>query len=112
MVCIDTLSAELWHAISSCNTRQCSGRATLLDTFQTGVTSFRWQKWFTETGQITTVTGQIHGHPYNYQSSTSKHQAPFPPSTHTHTHTRMSHCDPLFFGGGNQSNKLTASTFD
>ena len=88
MVCIDTLSAELWHAILSCHTRQCSDRATLLDTFQTSVTSFRWQKWLTESSQIITVsvTGQIHGCPYNYHSSASKHQAPFPTSTHSRTH--------------------------
>ena len=96
MVCIDNLSAELWHAILSCHTRQCSDHATLLDTFQTSVTSFRWQKWLTESSQIITVsvsqiitvsvTGQIHGCPYNYHSSASKHQAPFPTSTHSRTH--------------------------
>ena len=40
-----------------------------LEIFQTGVTSItsiRWQMWFTETGQIITVTGQIHGRLYYF----------------------------------------------
>ena len=36
------------------------------DIFQIGLASVRWQKWFTETSQIITVTGQIHGHRYYY----------------------------------------------
>ena len=34
---------------------------TLDNIFQTCVTSVRWQKWFTETSQKITVTGQIQG---------------------------------------------------
>ena len=33
----------------------------MLDFFQTGVTSARWPKWFSETSLIITVTGQMHG---------------------------------------------------
>ena len=36
--------------------------------------SIRWWKWFTETGQIITVTDQIHA---IHTTSTSKHPAPF-----------------------------------
>ena len=43
-----------------------------LDIFQTGATSVSWQQWFMETGQIITVTGQMHCHPYYYQSCTTK----------------------------------------
>ena len=46
--------------------------------FPTGVPAIRWPKWFTETGQTITVTGQIHGRLYYYKSSTSNHHAPFP----------------------------------
>ena len=64
-----------------------------LDIFQTDVTAIRWRKWFTEIGQIITLTGQIHGRPYYYQSCTSKHKAFSPPPpkharTHTHRRTR------------------------
>ena len=31
----------------------------MLDIFETSMTSIRWWKWFTQTGQIITVTGQI-----------------------------------------------------
>ena len=58
-----------------------------LDIFLTCVTSVRWWKWFTEPGQIITVTGQIHGHPYHYRSCPSKHQLPSLPKTHARTHT-------------------------
>ena len=51
---------------------------TALDIFQTSLTSLRWRRWCMETCHIITVTGQIHGHPYYYQSCTSKHPVPFP----------------------------------
>ena len=37
---------------------------TTLDIFEAGVTSIRWWKWFTETGEKIAETGQIHSHPY------------------------------------------------
>ena len=54
------------------------------DIFRTGLTSISWRKWFTETGQTITVTGQIYGHLYYYQSSLS---SPEHAHTHTHKHT-------------------------
>ena len=42
----------------------------VLDIFQTGITSIRWQKWLTATGQKITVTGQIM---VLYASSTQMH---------------------------------------
>ena len=42
---------------------------TAPDSFQTGVmsvTSIRRRKWFTETGQTITETGQTHSRPYYY----------------------------------------------
>ena len=36
----------------------------MLDIFHTGIRSIRWQKWFTETSQIMTVTSWLHGCPY------------------------------------------------
>ena len=54
-----------------------------IDSFQTSVTDVRCWKWFTETSQIITVTGQTHSRPYHYYiyiyiyiqyySSTRKH---------------------------------------
>ena len=51
-----------------------------LNIFLTGMTSIRWRKWITDTGQITTVTGHMHSQPcyYQCQSCTSKHPVPFP----------------------------------
>ena len=50
-----------------------------LDIFQISVTAIWWLKWFAETGQTVTVTGQIHSHLHYCQSCTNKHlPAPFP----------------------------------
>ena len=62
-----------------------------LDIFQTSVVCIRWLKWFTETGHVIIVTGQIHGCLCYY---------------HTHTHN-MPHS--LW---GWKSNKITASMSD
>ena len=32
-----------------------------LEISETGATSARWRKWFTDTGETITVTSQIHG---------------------------------------------------
>ena len=82
--------------------------------FETGLTSIKQQKWFTETGCTITVTGQRHGHLYYYNSFASKHTC----LEHTHTHHRHSPVFLLlFFGGGggaekNWSNKIPANVSD
>ena len=58
-----------------------------LDIFPTGVTSIRWRKRFTETGQTIIVTGQIHGC-LCYLTHTHARTRPPPPHIHTHTHPR------------------------
>ena len=50
-----------------------SHSAIVLDLFQTGITFIRWQKWFTETGQKITVTGQIHGSLCQYRTHACMH---------------------------------------
>ena len=57
----------------------------------------RWWKWFKETSQIITVTGQINGCPCYYQNCTNKHPAPFlSQNTHTRMHSLTSHCAVFF----------------
>ena len=59
-----------------------------LDNFQNGVTSVRCWKWFMETGQIITLTSQIHSCPFYYWScTTNANSLPHLEHTHTHTHT-------------------------
>ena len=53
-----------------------------LDIFPAGVTSIRWRKRFTETGQTIIVTGQIHG---CLCYLTHTHARTHPPPPHTHT---------------------------
>ena len=48
-----------------------------LDIFQTGVTAIRWRKWFMETGQTITVTGQIHGFLCHYHTCACMHSVIF-----------------------------------
>ena len=95
--------------------------------FQTSVTDVRCWKWFTETSQIITVTGQTHSRPYHYYiyiyiyiiqyySSTRKHpkfSLPCLACTNI-THTLLLCCalkiTTFAFVVENQSNKITSDT--
>ena len=89
----------------------------VLDIFKTGVTSMRWQKWFTETGQTIIVTGQTHTCMHTH-TLTYTHNACACAHTHTHTHTQnactlsfsVSLC--VMFFVLRTSHKITASTSD
>ena len=61
----------------------------VLDIFQTGVACIRWQKWFTETGQIITVTGRIQTVHTTTRAVLANTQLPATPKTHAGMRTRM-----------------------
>ena len=91
---------------------------------ETGVTSVRWAKWFMKTGQIITVTGQIHGHHTTTRAVLANTQLPSLPKPHWHTVTQacMHHkhtpqalslcCGFVVAAFQNQSNKTTPSASD
>ena len=87
------------------STSSCVNTSSLimLDVLQTSVTSKRWWKWWMETSQIITVTGQIHCCPDLVQTP-----ALFP-TQNTHAHSLLSHCAAFFFL---QPNKITAGMSD
>ena len=70
----------------------------MIDFFQTSVTDVRCWKWFIETSQIITGTGQTHSHPYHYYIyiyytvlQQYKKTPKVPPSVSSmHTHNRHS----------------------